>query len=63
MHVITTQDMKPQCVLLRFWHLNQYFEITNCVRKTHWEAHLILRRVSAECFRLRVRVNNVSVYQ
>jgi hypothetical protein len=21
--VITTQDMKPQCVLLIFWHLNQ----------------------------------------
>ena len=21
--VIATQDMKPQCVLLRFWHLNQ----------------------------------------
>ena len=30
--VITTHGMKPQRVLLRFWHLNQaiqYFEIAN----------------------------------
>jgi hypothetical protein len=28
---------------------NTIFEIVNCARKTHWEAHLI-RRVYAECF-------------
>ena len=49
---ITTQVMKPQCVLLRYWYLNQgiqYFEIANYARKTHWEAYRI-RRVSAKCF-------------
>jgi hypothetical protein len=25
--VITTQDMKPQFVLLRFWHLNKKYNI------------------------------------
>ena len=47
-----TRYMKPQCVLLRYWYLNQaiqiiqYFEFANCARKAHWEAYRI-RRVSA----------------
>ena len=63
--VIATQDVKPQCVLLRFWHLNQaiqYFEITNCVRKTHWEGASNKKSIRW-MFCLRARVNDASDYQ
>jgi hypothetical protein len=61
--VITT--MCPQCVLLRFWQLNQsiqYFEITNCVRKTHWERASNKKSIRW-IFCLRARVNDASDYQ
>jgi hypothetical protein len=62
--------MKPQCVLLRFWHLNQptkqynikYFEITNCVRKTHWKGASNKKSIRWICC-LRARVNDASDYQ
>jgi hypothetical protein len=50
--VFTTQDVKPQCVLLRFWHFNQAILILKspiaCARQKG-KAHLI-SRVSAEYF-------------
>ena len=47
-NVITTQDMKPQCVLissLTSQPSNTDFEIANCVRKAQ-----LIKRVSAEYF-------------
>jgi hypothetical protein len=58
--VITTQDMKPQCVLLRFWHLNQpiFWNYQLRAQDTLGSASNIKKSIRW-MFWLRVRVNDV----
>jgi hypothetical protein len=62
--VITTQDMKPQCVLLRLWHLNQpiFWNYHLRAQDTLGSASNIKKSIRW-MFWLRVRVNDVSDYQ